>query len=333
MEMNVLKIMIDTVKGVHTENYSKAEESEAIRKALIEATGGTTKMNPKIFRRGTQLFSLVEELLPVIIEEGLKEDNPIFNLVEYKNIADGDEQQFVVQANSLFVVADAAAGIRGVRRQRMDSNQTVTISTTMKIVRVYEELSRLLSGRIDFNTFVDNVAKAFNQAVLNAAYDAINGIAEDTVGLNSTYVVAANAAASEEALNTLVEHVEAATGKKAVIYGTKSALRKVTTAQVADEARSDLYNIGYYGKFNGTDMVALRQAHKPGTDTFVLNDKKLFVIASDDKPIKVVDEGEGLLIEREATENNDLTREYVYGQAAGVGAICADKLGVVTFRD
>lgn len=333
MEINVLKIMTDVVKGVPMENYSKEETSDAIRKALIEANGGSTKINRKTFTRGTKLFSLIEELLPTIIEEGFKEDNPIFKLVEYKNIADGDEQQFVVQANSLFVVADAAAGIRGVRRQRIDSYQTITIPTTMKVVRVYEELNRLLSGRVDFNTFVDNVAKAFNQAVLNAAYDAINGITEDTVGLSSTYVVAANASASEEALLTLVEHVEAATGKSATIYGTKSALRKVETAQVADEALSDLYNIGYYGKFNGVPMVALRQAHKPGTDTFAMNDKKLFVVASDDRPIKVVNEGEGLLIERDPSENNDLTQEYIYGQSVGVGAICADKLGIFTFSD
>ena len=77
-------------------------------------------------------------------------------------------------------------------------------------------------------------------------------------------------------------------------------------------------------------MICLKQAHKPGTSTFALNDNKVWVLAADDQPIKVVNEGDGLLINREATENADLTQEYVYGQGLGVAAICAAKLGVYT---
>ena len=100
---------------------------------------------------------------------------------------------------------------------------------------------------------------------------------------------------------------------------------------MSDEAKSDLYNIGHFGKFNGTDMVCLRQVHKPGTSEFVLNDNKIYIIASDDKPIKVVNEGEGLLVDGEATANNDLTKEYVYGQPIGVAAVCSAKMGIFTF--
>jgi hypothetical protein len=99
---------------------------------------------------------------------------------------------------------------------------------------------------------------------------------------------------------------------------------------MCESAKEDLYNVGYYGKFNGTDMICLKQAHKKGTSAFALNENKVFVIAADDKPIKVVDSGDGLLIEKEATENADLSREYIYGQTMGVGVICAAKLGVCT---
>ena len=49
--------------------------------------------------------------------------------------------------------------------------------------------------------------------------------------------------------------------------------------------------------------------------------------SSYDKPVKVVNEGEGLLIDRDPSANADLTQEYVYGQGIGVGVICAAKLG------
>ena len=121
-----------------------------------------------------------------------------------------------------------------------------------------------------------------------------------TTGLNSTYVESGSF--DEDKLLELIEHVEAATGKTAKIYGTRTALRKVNTATKGNETNSDMYNLGYYGKFNGTDMVCLKQAHNKDGKTFALENNKIFVIASDDKPVKIVNEGEGLLIERDATE-------------------------------
>ena len=328
--MEVLKIMIDAVKGVNMENYSKGETSEAIRNALIEMNGGSKKLNLKNFYRGSQLYALVQELIPAIIDEGFKDEDTLFNLVEYRNIADGDEEEFYVEGNSYFLVADAAAGIRGVRRQRIDKSETVTVKTSVKVVRIYEELNRLLAGKVSFDKFVENVAKSFKQKILADAYKAISEMSQTTVGLDANYVVAGTGSGDEDALIDLIQHVEAATGKEARIYGTKAALRKVSTAVVSDEAKRDLYEMGYYGKFNGTEMICMRQVHKVGTSVFALDDSKLYIIAGDDKPVKIVNEGEGLLYEGDATANNDLTQEYVYGQTFGVGVVCAEKMGVFT---
>lgn len=328
--MEVLKIMIDAVKGVNMENYSKGETSEAIRNALIEMNGGSKKLNLKNFYRGSQLYALVQELIPAIIDEGFKDEDTLFNLVDYRNIADGDEEEFYVEGNSYFLVADAAAGIRGVRRQRIDKSETVTVKTSVKVVRIYEELNRLLAGKVSFDKFVENVAKSFKQKILADAYKAISEMSQTTVGLDANYVVAGTGTGDEDALIDLIQHVEAATGKEARIYGTKAALRKVSTAVVSDEAKRDLYEMGYYGKFNGTEMICMRQVHKVGTSVFALDDSKLYIIAGDDKPVKIVNEGEGLLYEGDATANNDLTQEYVYGQTFGVGVVCAEKMGVFT---
>jgi len=329
--MELIQVMKDAVKGITMENYTKGQTSEAIRNALIEANGGSTKISLKTCYRGSEIYSLIQELIPTIVDEGFKDTDVIFSLVDYRNVADGDSQEFEIEGNSLFVVADAAAGVKGVRRQRIDETQSVAVKASVKVVRIYEELNRLLAGKVDFNTFIDRVAKSFKEKILSDAYKALDAITKDTVGLSSDYVVAANASGAEAAMLNLVAHVEAATGKVARIYGTKAALRKLTTAVVSDEAKSDLYNIGYYGKFNGTEMISLRQVHKPGTSDFVLNDSKLYVIASDDKPVKVVNEGEGIMFEGEPTDNADLTKEYVYAQTFGVGVACSAKMGVFTF--
>lgn len=329
MERNdIISVAVDCLKGKVAGNYSNSDALESLRMALIEANGGETKLNIKTFHRGNELFDLVEELIAATIEVGLQSDNPIFNLVEYKNIADGDENAFDIEGDATFVVADAAAGIQGVRRQRISGGDTVKVKTSFKIVRVYENLGRLLSGRISFDKFIEGVATSFNKQILEDAYKALTGVTANTVGLTSDYVVSGSY--SEDDLLKLIDHVEAATGKVARIYGTRTALRKVTTAVVSDEAKSDMYNVGYYGKFNGTEMICLKQAHKADGSTFVLADNVLYVIASDDKPIKMVNEGEGLLIQKEATTNADLTQEYVYGQAYGTAVACASKLGIYT---
>ncbi len=327
MSKEVLNIAINAIRGVSGE-FSASERGDAIVKAFIEMNGGQKKLSPKTFVRGTELYSTVEELIPVIVEEGIKKNPLIDKLVEYKNIKDGDVNEFLIADNSYFHVATAAKGIRDVRRQRIAGGTRVSVDTTMKIVRVYENLGRLLAGRITFDEFVQKVADAFNKAINEDAHLALNSISKETAGLSDEYVV--SGAYEETKLLELIEHVEAATGKTAKIYGTRTALRKITTAIVAHEAESDMYNIGYYGKFNGTDMIRLAQVHKPGTNTFMMDDSKIYIIAGDDTPIKMVNEGEGLLVERQATENADLTQEYVYGQAWGTAVICAEKLGIYT---
>lgn len=310
----ILAVAIDAVEG-RTGNFTAKQTSDDLRNAFIELNGGSTAISIKTFHRGNPLFELVQELIPVIINEGIQtDDNPLYRLVEYRNIKDGDSQEFDVEGDANFVVASAANGIRDVRRQRIVGGDTVKVNTEMKIVRVYENLGRLLAGRIDFNKFVDGVAKAFKNYIAEGAYDAINGLSAATYGLDDTYVLTGSY--KEEDLIALIEHVEAATGKTAKIYGTRTALRKLTTAVQCDSAKEDLYNIGYYGKFNGTDMICLKQAHKPGTSTFALNDNKIWVLAADDQPIKVVNEGDGLLIEGNPNERADLSQELEYAYAA-----------------
>lgn len=327
-KLNVIKLMVDAIEGKVEGNFSAEQTTKTLREAMIEANGGSTVVNYKTFHRGTPLFEIIEEIIPYIAKDGLTGNEFFMELVDYKNLKLGDQNEFWAEDKSEFIVADAANGTQGIRRQRLNAGQKVTISTQLKVVKVYEELNRLLSGRVDFNTFVDKIGKALAQKTLHCVYDAFAGITSSTAGLNSTYVISGTYA--EDDLLGLIEHVEASTGMTAKIIGTKTALRKVNTATVSDEAKSDLYNVGYYGKFNGTDMIAVKQQHKAGTDTFVLSDSTIYVIAGDDKPIKVVDEGEGLLSVTDPLQNADFTQEYLAGMMIGVGLLFNEKIGVYT---
>ena len=335
MEKNdVLKLAIDTMRGTVSGNFSKEDGSEAMRQAFIEMNGGSDKLTVKSFRDHPELFQIIEEIMPIMVEEGLRGDEMVFNLVDYRNIALGDENRFWTEDNSDLIVSRIAEGSTSIRRQRLNAGQYVTIDTQMHAIKVYEELNRLMAGRVDFNTLVDRLTRSFTRNMRNEILACFEGVTASTTGLNATYVKSGSFDAPT--LRELIAHVEAATGASATIIGTKAGLAKVrdndpnAVSLASASAKEDLYNMGFFGKFDGVPMVSMRQAHKVGTDTFAINDNKIYVIAGSDKPIKFVREGEGLMISTDAMSRADLTQEYLYGERYGLGAIFNQKMGIYT---
>jgi len=327
MDKDIITLALGAIKNKIPATYGN-EGSDSLKEAFIAANGGSTKIDLKSFKKHPELFEIIEAIIPAIVVEGFQGDEFFTNLIDYRNVALGDEVDFWSEDNSLFVVSDAARGTQGIRRQRLNVGEKVNVSSTLKVIKVYEELNRLLAGKVDFNKFVERVGKSMISSVYNDAYTALSGITASTAGLNSTYVKSGTFA--EDTLLGIIDHVEAATGKKAQIVGARSALRKVTSAVTSDEAKSDMYNIGYYGKFNGTDMIVAKQRHANSSDTFLLDTGKIWVIAGSDKPIKVVDAGEGLWYDGDPMTKADMTKEYLYGQDIGTGILVNEKMGLYT---
>lgn len=325
---DIVKVAVDAYKG-HVEKYSVAESQELLRQALIEANNGSTTLNYKDIRDGKcpGLFSLLEEILSATVVEGLQGDEYFNALCDFRNVAEGDQNVFVVEDNTLFVVSDAADGTQGIRRQRLGGASETAIPTALKTVRIYEELNRVLSGRVDFNHFITKVAESFRQKLLNDAYTLWAGATADQLGGVVYYPEAG--AYNEEELLDLISHVEAAAGgKTATIVGTKKAIRHLRASIESDGAKDDIYNLGYYGKFYGTPVVATPQRHKVGTSEFVMEDDVITIIAGDDKPIKVVYEGNPIVLMGDPMTNADFTQEYVYGEKYGMGIVLSGNSGI-----
>ena len=326
-DMNELvRLAVDGYKG-NVEKFSVKQSQDALREALIEANGGKTSLDYKALRhgQGAEVFAIIEELIPALINEGLVGDEFFMDMVDYRNVADGDLNSFLVEDNNLFVVAKAADGTQAIRRQRLGGVNELKVPTEMRIVRIYEELNRILAGRVDFNTFVNKVSESFRQQMLNDIYALWSAATASDFG-GTTYFPAAGSY-SEAAMLNLIEHVEAAAGgKQATIIGTKKALRNLKEGIFSDPAQTakdEIHSLGYFGKFYGTPCVAVPQRHAVGTTSFLMNDNILTVIAGDDKPIKVVREGEGIIHMGDPFDNMDLTQEYLYGEKYGMGILVA----------
>lgn len=315
----IIKLGVDIVQNrVNTEFASadKHEQMEALRSALIEANGGSSKVNYKSMRNNTALFEIVEEILVLNDVQGFENNDFFEQFVDYRNIALGDENYFYIDDNSLFTVNTTAEGVGATIKQRINTGEHKTVPTLLHTIEVYEELNRLLAGRIDLVQFVDRIRRSFQDKKMNDIYNTFyDGISELPAAFKviGTY--------TEDKLLDLIAHTEASTGGDAIIVGTRKALSKVTSAVVSESAKERYNQAGFYGIFNGTSMLAIKQAHKTGIYEFAISDSDLWVVTSNDKPVKFVTEGDAIFETGNATDNADRTVEIFAGERYGLGVV------------
>ena len=320
----LVKLARDLYKNKFTnDKFSKTDATEALRQHFIDLNGGSTKLNYKSLRRnGAEMFEILEEILQNTVLEGLPEDNFFEKFVEYKNVSLGDQNSFYVPDRTMLVISEISDGRQSLRRQRLDVGTNTSITTAWRGIKIYEHLSRLLSGRVDFNEMLAALDKAFKLQINDDVYTAFTGA---FTSLPTGFTTSGSF--DEDSLLDIIEHVEAATGKNAMLAGTRKALRKVTTATVSDSAKEDIYKMGYYGSFNGTPMMRIKQVHTVGTYTFKLSETDIYVVTTDEKPVKFVTEGEMRIINGDALANQDLTQDYFVANQYGTGVVITDLFG------
>ena len=118
-----------------------------------------------------------------------------------------------------------------------------------------------------------------------------------------------------------------------MIVGTRKALRKIKTAVVSDSAKEEMYAMGHFGRFNGTELVAVKQRHKSGTDDFILDDNVLYVFAGDTKPIKRVTEGDVTMLMGTPMSNADMSQEFLMMKRTGIAVIFDRDFGVYNLSE
>ncbi len=308
---DIVRVAVDAYHGNVTK-YSMNDSMELLQKALVEANGGSTKLNYKAIRDGkcNGLFTIIEEILSRTVVEGVQKNDFFMNMVDFRNIALGDQNKFLVEKDNLFTVAEVAPGTQGIRRQRLSGLTEFTLTTTPKAVKIYDELNRVLAGQVDFNYFIKKVSDSFERKLLDDIYAIWMGATADDFGGEAYFTAGAY---DEDAMLELIAHVEAAAnGQPAMILGTKPALRNLAPAIQSAESKSDLYNLGFYGRYYGTPVMALPQRHKVDSTEFVMSDKQITVIAGDQKPIKCVYEGDSIIHTGDPFSNADLSQELEY---------------------
>ena len=314
---------------------SKAEASDTIRKACFEYLGLTKDSTNKQIKRalnserGTQFFTVIEEIIDTQIAHGLSE-NEFFNAwVESKNMADGDRNEFWADDEIILTVSKVSGDAHDLSMQRLSSGQSYHVDTAVYGIKVGGDIRLFLTGRKDWGAFVDAVVKAYIQKVQTLiATQFANGV--NMLPVPATLKgTGALTASTKGQFDTIVEKVSAANESGVVIMGTKTALKalnaltKVDWSDPASSIKEAVANTGIIGNYEGTPLMEIPQKFTDKTlATPIVDNKKLYIMpAVDDRFIKFVDYGETELEVNEKGATQDDMQSYEVQRRMGVATI------------
>lgn len=330
MEKNALvQLAVDIYRGKVSGNYSIAESNEVLTKALCDLNKGHTEFQSiKAIREAKKngLFEIIEEMITKSRNTGLPASNILLQFAETHNLTDGDSKVFEIRDGAVVVVSKVADGTNQLKRQRFSGGESITVETDLYGVKIYEELRRLMTNRTDWVAFVDAISKAFIQKINDVIYAAVIKSFDDII---TPYKQIGTF--DEVKLQLIIDHVEADNpGKIAVIIGSTQAVRKIKgiTGIDSDSAKEQLFALGYVGRVGRNPVIAMDNAHAIDDENAFVLGNDLYIVASDEKFIKFVDEGDTLVTDTPPENNKDFTHDLSTYQRFGVACVMTRKAGI-----
>lgn len=301
----VRNLMIDLALGkeivVDGKVISKQEANDKLRKMQfqileIESEKPTKReLNRAMKRHALEWFEVIEEVVDVVIEHGLRENDFFMSYVDRRSIAADDKLEFVSEDDTILSVAKVSGQHHDFLLQRLGRGQRYTVNTDVYGAAVGAQIDRYLVGQDDWATLVNAVAKAFQNEIINQIYTQFTG-AVSALPANPTFV--GNGTLVKADLDAIISNVEAANGAEAIIMGTKTALKKLNALTDVNwrsaSQKESVANTGRLGTYEGTDLVELpnRFATKAMTSKLFSDDILMIMPKTEDKFIKMVDQGE-----------------------------------------
>lgn len=320
---NLQKLSLDVCRG-SVEKYSVKDGSDAIRKQILDAMGTDEWDIYKFQQNKYEVYRILSEAITVALAEmTLDKYN---DWVEYKDLALGDTVEFYIPNSDLFEVGYVADGTNQMRRQRI-TNKKLAMSSFPLGLKIYEEFLSYMMGRVDWNELVNRVAASLDYKISEII---VKQIETAYNGLDSKYVKTGSY--DETELLDLVQRVEAKTGQKCTIFGSKKALAKIRQGVgtvLSSTDKEDIRNHGFVTVIHGTPVVEIPQVLDKNGD-YALKDDMLFVIPTGStKMVKLGFEGDAYIYEvTDPATRMDQAMEYMITRRIQVGVCKANYYGV-----
>lgn len=340
------ELMVNANNGVF-EKYSKEQTQEMIRTQFNSILGIDFKNAKPMARRqawrnhGKEIASLIENIVVDKMNSGWNQANARFmEYVQDINTANGDQNEFYVEDNSLLVVSKFAGSHHNVIRQYVKPGKAFTIETSWYVIKVYSDFELFQSGKIDFAALVDKMYTAIEQYRYAALFTAFMGMDSN---LPTDMIL--DTPVNETTMDSIVDHIEAikaVTGKDVLLVGTRTAIQKlqktVNYNMFSEAMKDEKHQNGILGSWEGYECLALNRVNKAGTRESVFSaddNKKIYImpVNPDEPPIKRVNEGDVVYYETGMDGlKKDMTVDAEIAYKEGIGVVINELFGEIKIQ-
>ena len=306
------------------QNLSYTDLNNTLRDEMNALAG-----NYNLYRENkNKVFALIETAIDEVLPRKVIEAYGQF--AEIKTFAQGDKPIFVRKVTAAarkrakqFITRVGLAGVYEVFKLDGKTFEVPTAAFGGAAQIGFEEF---LDGRADWNELTNIVMEGLNDALYTEIRTALEGIVGNLPGYQ--YATVAGAGSVQAAMDSVLAHMDAIA--PSTIYCTLpfAATLIPDAGWINQDMMRERWTNGYLGSYKGHAVVVLPQSYdiEGTTANRVFKNSLCYIIAGNDKPVKVAFEGETHV--REA-EREDWSREIQVYRKMGVAVTTYDTIGVV----
>lgn len=331
MENALVTLCVDArrnrVANFSSENAKYTDE--AIRQAFFEILGDD-KLTFKNWRKHkTEVFEIVEEVLNITLPDAWNESVFYNELVDVKNFLLGQKNEFTVDDNSTMMVSRFAGNHWNIDRQKLPAGKTFQTETDWYSIRVYDELERFLKGIQTVEKMYSKLQESLQKDIDARIYSSFNG-----AGVYLPSAFQESGAFVKDTMLELIQKVQIEAGKSVRIAGTKQALASLegalTDQWISEEMKNEKHTTGRIKIWEGVNTIEIPQVFIKGSYDFKIDNKSLFILPENYKPIKLYFEGDTRSKERTENDTDDSTIDYSVATKLGIGVVFESLFGKYT---
>lgn len=288
-----------------------------------------------------QFYDIIEDTVEQVITVGFKEDEWFTDLVDYRNIAYGDRQDFYIEKESVLSVAKAGVSHHDHIIQRISAGETVSIPTSLHAIKVGKDINRyVLNQGYDWVKLINAIAKAYITDIQTDIAIEVDNVAAKLPVTSTEFInTGALSASTKDAFDTIIANVSAANdGAEVVIMGTWLALKKINALVngdlFANGQKDNNMNTGIIGVYDGVKMSVIPNRFKDRTYTAkTFSDKTILIlpaVGEEGKFVKMVDVGDTMILEKNTSERGDYVSDiqtHEVQREYGIGTVVGRQIG------
>lgn len=346
----IKNLMFDLYKGDLDEGVTKAQAENKLREMSLKIFGLTKNSTKRDRKRayaeyGRQFFDVIEEVVDWTVSTGLRENEWFDVLVNYKNMAEGDENLFYNEHEEV-ILSIARMGKRhhDTMLQRLPKGSTYSVETDLYGAAVGAEIDRYLLGQEDWTKLIDALTKAFVVMIQDLIFAEILAAPAKLPVQTGFVETGALNEGNRKTFNKVLQNVSKANNNAdVIIMGTMVGLQElenlIKVDWIANSQKESVATMGRLGNYGRYQLVEIPQRFaKNDVTKDIYDDNVLWVFASgDDKFVDMIDVGETLIDEiterGEANGRIDDIMKYEVQRELGVATRLGRYFGMWTITE